>query len=116
MIYKYFGNSPEGLPGNDDCGTTSACLLFAMMGFYPACPGDMDFQLASPLFDKITIALDPQFYTGKEFVIEARNAGKDNCYIRSMELNGKPYKKYTLNHRDIVKGGKLSFVLKQNEK
>ena len=116
MIYKNFSNLPEGLPGNDDCGTTSACLMFAMMGFYPACPGDMDFHLASPLFDKITITLDPQFYTGKEFVIEARNAGKDNCYIQSMELNGKPYKKYTLNHRDIVNGGKLSFVLKQSVK
>ena len=33
MIYKNFGNSPDCLPGNDDCGTTSACLLFAMMDF-----------------------------------------------------------------------------------
>lgn len=116
MIYKNFSNAPDGLPGNDDCGTTSACLLFAMMGFYPACPGDMDFQLASPVFDKITIALDPLFYSGKEFIVEARNAGKDNCYIKSMELNGKPYRKYTLNHHDIVKGGKLSFVLQQDKK
>jgi len=113
MIYKNFSNSPDGLPGNDDCGTTSACLLFAMMGFYPTCPGDMDFQIASPLFDKITISIDPSFYPGREFVIEARNAGKNNCYIKSMKLNGKPYKKYTLNHYDIVKGGKLSFVLKE---
>ena len=115
MIYKNFSNSPSGLPGNDDCGTTSACLLFAMMGFYPACPGDMDFQLASPLFKKITIALDPKFYPGKEFVIEARNAGKDDYYVESMVLNGKPYKKYTLNHQDIVRGGKLSFVLMSNK-
>lgn len=115
MIYKNFHNSPDGLPGNDDCGTTSACLLFAMMGFYPACPGDMDFQIASPLFDKITIALDPLFYPGKEFIIEAQNAGKENCYIKSMELNGKPYKKYTLNHQDIVKGGRLSFSLEQKK-
>ena len=115
MIFQQFHNSPQGLPGNDDCGTTSACLLFAMMGFYPACPGDMDFQLANPLFDKITITLDPAFYPGKQFVIEARNAGKNNCYIGSIELNGKPYHKYTLNHRDIVKGGKLSFVLKDKK-
>ena len=83
-----------------------------MMGFYPACPGDMDFQLASPLFDKITIQLDSAFYPGKTFVIEARNAGKNNCYIQQMQLNGKPYKKYTINHRDIVNGGRLNFVLK----
>ncbi len=111
MIYEYFRNLPDGLPGNDDCGATSACLLFAMMGFYPACPGDMDFQLASPLFNKITITLNPSFYPGKEFVIEAPNAGRDNYSIKSMKLNGKRYKKYTLNHQDIVKGGKLSFDL-----
>ena len=115
MIYKNFSNSPAGLPGNDDCGATSACLLFAMMGFYPACPGDMDFQLASPLFDKITIALDSTFYKGREFIIEAKHAGKDNCYIQSMMLNGKPYKKFTLNHAIIANGGKLSFDLKQTK-
>lgn len=115
MIHKYFSNSPAGLPGNDDCGATSACVLFAMMGFYPSCPGDMNFQVASPLFDKITITLDPLFYTGRQFIIESQHAGKDNYYTKSMELNGKPYKKYTLSHSDIVKGGKMSFVLKANK-
>ncbi len=114
MIYKNFSNAPEGLPGNDDCGTTSACLLFAMIGLYPACPGDMDFQLASPLFNKITIALDTSFYSGKEFVIEAPNAARKNCYIQSMKLNGQQYKKHTLNHYDIVKGGTLTFDLKED--
>ncbi|MHB1179141.1 MAG: glycoside hydrolase domain-containing protein, partial [Daejeonella sp.] len=115
MIYENFSNLPDGLPGNDDCGATSACLLFAMMGFYPACPGDMDFQLASPLFNKITIALNSSFYPGKEFVIEAQNAGRDNYSIKSMKLNGKRYKKYTLTHKDIVKGGKLSFDLSNSK-
>lgn len=111
MIYKNFSNSPDGLPGNDDCGATSACLLFGMMGFYPTCPGDMDFQLASPVFDKVTISLDQEFYPGKKFVIETKNAGKDNYYIKSMKLNGKAYKKYTLNHFDITNGGELEIYL-----
>jgi len=115
MIYKNFSNSPEGLPGNDDCGTTSACLLFAMMGFYPTCPGNMTYQLGSPVFDKITITLDSEFYPGKEFVIETKNAGKRNCYIKSMQLNGKPYKKYTIDHQDIVKGGTLKFILRDTQ-
>lgn len=113
MIGDNFSNSPDGLPGNDDCGATSACLLFAMMGFYPTCPGDMDFQLASPLFDKITISLDEKFYQGKEFVIEAKNAGRDNYLIKSMKLNGKDYRKYSLNHFDISKGGNLKIVFKK---
>jgi predicted alpha-1,2-mannosidase len=112
MIYENFSNSPDGLPGNDDCGATSACLLFAMMGFYPACPGDMDFQLASPVFDKITISLDPEFYPGKEFVIETKNAGKDNYFIKTMKLNGKTYAGFMINHRDIVNGGRVRIRLK----
>lgn len=110
-VNKYFKNAPDGIWGNDDCGTMSTWLMYSMMGFYPDCPGNMDYQLASPVFSKITIALDPTYYPGKTFVIEAKNAGKDNCYIQSMELNGKPYKKFTLNHEDIVRGGKLSFKL-----
>jgi putative alpha-1,2-mannosidase len=74
----------------------------------------MAFQIASPLFNKITIALDTSFYSGKEFIIEAPNAGKKACYIQSMKLNGQSYRKYILNHNDIVKGGTLTFVLKES--
>jgi predicted alpha-1,2-mannosidase len=111
IVNENCGNSTDGLPGNDDCGTMSAWLLYAMMGFYPACPGDMNYQLAGPVFDRVTIHLDPAFYPGKQFVIEAENAGKDNCYIRRMELNGKPYRSCTLPHQQVVNGGTLKYVL-----
>jgi len=111
-IKKYYNNSPGGIPGNDDCGTTSAYLLFSMMGFYPACPGDMDFQIGSPVFEKVVIKLNNDFYPGNEFVIRAKNAGRDNCFIQSMKLDGKAYKKYTINHYEIIKGGELFFNLK----
>jgi predicted alpha-1,2-mannosidase len=115
MIFKNFSNSPGGLPGNDDCGTTSACLLFAMMGFYPDCPGNMNYQIASPLFRKITIELDPAYYPGKTFVIESPDSGKDRYFVRSLELNGKSYKKFYINHRDIVNGGRLVFKLQKDK-
>ena len=111
IVNNNFKNAIDGLPGNDDCGTMSAWLMFSMMGFYPTCPGDMSYQLASPVFDKVTIHLDPDYYPGGTFVIEAENAGKDNCYIKKMELNGKPHKSFTINHDDIIKGGTLKFIL-----
>lgn len=115
-IYENFKNAPDGLPGNDDCGTTSAYLLFSMMGLYPDCPGNANFQLAAPVFDKVTLMLDSSFYPGKKFVIESQNAGRNNCYIKTMQLNGKPYKKFTLNQEDITSGGKLEFVLSNKAK
>ena len=111
IIDTNFKNNVKGIPGNDDCGTMSAWLLFSMMGFYPTCPGDMNYQLAAPVFDKITIQLDPAYYQGGTFVIEAENAGKDNFYIRKIELNGKKHSSYNINHQDIVRGGKLKFTL-----
>ena len=76
----------------------------------------MNYQIASPLFNKISIELDPVYYSGKIFVIESPDSYKDSYYIQSLELNGKPYIKYTINHQDIVNGGKLVFKLKKGVK
>ena len=111
VMNAHFRNNVRGIPGNDDCGTMSTWLVYAMMGFYPDCTGNMNYQLTSPVFDKITIHLDPAYYSGGTFVIEAENAGKDNVYIKKMELNGKKHSSYSINHQDIVKGGKLKFNL-----
>jgi predicted alpha-1,2-mannosidase len=111
IVNENFRNSVNGLPGNDDCGTMSAWLMYSMMGFYPACPGDMNYQLAAPVFSKITVTLDPAWYPGGTFVIEAENTGKENSYVRKMELNGKKHASYTIHHQDMVKGGTLKFTL-----
>lgn len=111
VITKNFNNSPSGLPGNDDCGTISAYLLYAMMGFYPTCPGDMNYQLASPIFDEVRIKLDTKYYSGKEFVIKAKHADKENWRVESKKLNNKPYEDHFINHSDITNGGELLFIL-----
>ena len=49
-IKKYFNTTPAGLPGNDDCGTMSAWLVFGMMGFYPDCPGSVSYAVTLPAF------------------------------------------------------------------
>ena len=115
IVGKSFKNSPDGLPGNDDCGTMSAWLIFSMMGFYPDCPGNMDFQVTSPVFSKITIMLDPAYYQGKTFIISAGNTERNNYFIHSMKLNDRQHKKFRITHSDIVKGGKLDFVLKSKK-
>ena len=106
-IYKYFNTSAGGLPGNDDCGTLSAWLIFSMMGFYPACPGTQEYQLGSPVFDKVTIQLNSDFYDGDQFIIETENNSKENYYIRKGELNGKILNQPFLEHTDMINGGRL---------
>ena len=104
---QYFSAGPGGLPGNDDCGTTSSWLIFSSMGFYPACPASTRYQIGSPVFDKTTIRLQPQYYPGDKFIITTRYNSDVNRYIQKMVLNRKEYKEFSIEHSDITRGGRL---------
>ncbi|MDD2954147.1 MAG: GH92 family glycosyl hydrolase [Parabacteroides sp.] len=82
----------------------SSLGLFDMKGLTDMNPS---FALGSPLFDKITIRLNDRYYKGKEFVIETRNNSKQNDYVQSMDLNGKPWTEIHLPFSEIVQGGHL---------
>ncbi len=55
---KIFKNAPDGLPGDDDLGATSAMNLFFKLGMYPLKPGKAEFILTGCLFDKVIFKLD----------------------------------------------------------
>lgn len=109
LLSTYFKNSADGLPGNDDCGTMSAWAVYAMMGFYPVCPGNMDYAITTPVFDKVTICLDPQFYKGEHFVIEKVVKTKGGR-IQSMSLNGNDHTRYFISHDEVANGGVLKII------
>jgi putative alpha-1,2-mannosidase len=68
---------------------------------------DPEMQVGSPLFDKISIQLNPDYYKGKQFVIETENNSKDNVYVQNIELNGEVQDSPFIKFQDIVNGGKL---------
>ncbi len=107
----HFKNSPDGWPGNDDCGTLSAWYIFTAMGFYPACPGTNEYRIGSPIFDKVIIELNSEYYPGGQFVIETINNGDKNMYVRKLTLNDKAIEPQSLMHGDIIKGGKIVFEM-----
>lgn len=109
LINTYFKNAPDGLPGNDDCGTMSAWVVFSMMGIYPVCPGDMNYTISTPLFDKITIELDNRFYPGSAIEI-ARISSGEGEFISDIKWNGRSTKSFFINHNTIVKGGRLEII------
>ena len=82
----------------------SSLGLFDMKGLTDQAPS---LALGSPLFDKITIRLNDRYYKGKEFVIETRNNSKQNDYVQSMDLNGKPLTDTRIPFSEIVQGGHL---------
>lgn len=109
LVRKHFKNTPNGLPGNDDTGTMSAWLVYSMMGIYPISPGEPFYTITTPMFDKITIELDQEYYKGKQLVIT--KDGNSLGVINKIELNGKPFTNYFINHSDLTKGASLNIVL-----
>ncbi|MGL5682758.1 MAG: GH92 family glycosyl hydrolase, partial [Marinifilaceae bacterium] len=114
LIAEHFTNKPAGLPGNDDTGTMSAWAAFSMMGFYPTCPGDMNYTLTSPVFEKVTIKLDPKYYGKDSIVITTNNP--ENVYIKEIKLNDKKHNSYFISHKELVNSANLFFELEKNHK
>jgi predicted alpha-1,2-mannosidase len=111
LLAKHFTTAPNGIPGNDDAGAMSAWAVFSMMGFYPDCPGRPDYTLTTPVFERITLSLDADYYPAGQLVIEAPRNDPAAGYIDGMTLGGKPLKKYRVGHKELVGGEKLTFTI-----
>ncbi|MBN2071307.1 MAG: GH92 family glycosyl hydrolase [Candidatus Krumholzibacteriota bacterium] len=107
IIDTMYGDKPDGLCGNEDCGQMSSWYVLSALGFYPVTPGDDIYIIGSPLFDKAEIELSD----GKSFIVSARRDTPESIYIRSATLNGKKYDRSFISHRDIVHGGALELEL-----
>lgn len=106
-----YGDTVNGLCGNEDVGQMSAWYILAAMGFHPICPGNNRYELTSPVFEKVVLALDGQYYGGKSFTVIARNNSPENIYIQSVSLNGRFLDRLWITHEEITNGGVLEFVM-----
>ncbi len=67
-----------------------------------------------PLFDRIEIALQPDFYPlniANTFVIDVQRNSEDDIYFKSMTLNKQTTADLYLSHDSIVDGGLLELSL-----
>lgn len=111
VMDSLYHSGPAGLCGNEDMGQMSAWYVLSAMGFYPVAPGQNVYSIGSPEFSKVTIHLDKSFGNAGKFVIETRNNSKENKYIQSATLNGKPLNKPWFDHSEIKNGGTLIFSM-----
>ena len=106
---QYVRAAPNGIPGNDDAGTTSGWIVWSMLGLYPVCPGANEYEIGTPAFEKVAIALDPAFWPGKTFTITASPVSAANHFIQGATLNGRPHNTPHIRFEDVVKGAILAF-------
>ena len=107
IMDNFYTPQPDGLIGNEDCGQMSAWYILSAAGFYPVTPGSPIYAIGSPLFPEVQFKLE----NGKQFVIKANGVSATNIYIQSATLNGLPYRKSFLTHRDLMTGGELVFKM-----
>jgi predicted alpha-1,2-mannosidase len=114
----YSGVSPDiGYSGDEDQGLMGSLAVLLKTGIFSTSGGTTSkpyYEISSPLFNRITFHLNPKYYKGKQFVIEANNNSSGNVYIQSAQLNGKPLNKPWLLHETLVNGGKLILNMGQN--
>ena len=115
IIQTMFDTSPySGWSGEEDEGQLSAYFVLLSLGLFEVdggCSTEPIYNLTTPLFDRAVIHLDSKYYSGKTFTIKTTNFSKENKYIQSAKLNGKPINRTWLYHNEIVQGGLLEYVL-----
>lgn len=107
IMNKMYKNHIRGLGGNDDCGQMSAWYIFTAMGFYPVCPGTDQYVLGAPYLPYIKL----NFENGRCLEIRALGVSDVKRYVKEVRLNGRPYSKMYITHKDLLNGGVLEFVM-----
>jgi hypothetical protein len=105
ILKEEYSDKPDGLSGNEDCGQMSAWYVMSSLGIYNIAPGQQQFQIGTPQFEKAVINLE----NGKKFTILNAGAGISTAdiYLQGMDLNKKPYNKLYLDYNDIANGGEF---------
>lgn len=110
VLTTLYSDQPDGLSGNEDVGQMSAWYILSSLGFYQVAPAGGRYYFGTPLFPRAEIKVK-----GGTFKIIAHNVSDQNRYIKAIRLNGKRYKKWYIDYKDIVAGGTLEFEMGKAE-
>ncbi|KAF5372700.1 hypothetical protein D9615_009853 [Tricholomella constricta] len=109
-IAQFFNTSTNGLPGNDDSGAMGSYAAFYLAGLYPL-PATRQFLLSSPYFPQISF-FNPVF--NSTTTIRSINFGGNpadgtggNVFVKSVTVDGKPYKSHCYLDWDVFTAGAL---------
>jgi putative alpha-1,2-mannosidase len=107
----YSGISPQyGYSGDEDQGLMGSLAVLMKMGIFSMKGGTATapiYELGSPVFDRVTIRLNKDYYPGDSLVIETKNNAEAHWYIQSVTLNGERTDRAWIDHKSLVNGGIL---------
>ncbi|KAJ3516547.1 hypothetical protein NLJ89_g1063 [Agrocybe chaxingu] len=108
VIAQFFNTSTNGLPGND--GAMGSYAAFYLLGLYPL-PATSQILLSSPYFRQISF-FNPVFNTttkivSKGFAGNPLDGTGGQVFVKSVAVNGKPYKSNCYLDWDVFVNGSL---------
>ncbi|MBT8185233.1 MAG: glycoside hydrolase family 92 protein, partial [Eudoraea sp.] len=107
----FSGLSPAtGYNGDEDQGLMGSLAVLMKIGLFQMNGGTEEnpvYEIGSPVFDEVAIALHPRYYPGKFILIKTINNKQGNWAIQKAQFNGDPMKSFTVKHEELVKGGEL---------
>lgn len=112
----YGGITPDlGWGGHDEdqgqMGGVSALMSIGLFNIVGTESSNPYYEITAPVFDKVVIKLDKDYYSGEEFVIKTHNNAPENCYIQKAELNGEVLDNFWFYHEQFAAGGELEIWL-----
>ena len=112
VIPRFFNETIEGLPGDDDSGAMASFVALAMIGLFPNA-GQNVYLIIPPFFPSWTIT-NPQ--TGKKAIVRCQNFdGANNIYVQNATRDGAPWTRSWIQHDFFTDGGTLELVLGSEE-
>lgn len=114
ILNSFYGT--DGIHGygygqDEDQGQLGAWYVISSLGLFDI-KGLSDetpsFALGSPLFDKIVIRLNPDYYRGKSFTINSSPTTPEKIYVDNYRLNGRQLTTPRIGFKEITTGGTLN--------
>lgn len=103
-----------GVGQDEDQGQLGAWYVMAAMGLFDVqghSAARPTFQLGAPLFDRIEIKLNPDYYPGEELLITVEKEGANTGFIQSCTWNNREIQDCWIYRDHLIQGGELHFIL-----
>ncbi|WP_299666656.1 GH92 family glycosyl hydrolase [uncultured Polaribacter sp.] len=111
----FSGLSPAtGYNGDEDQGLMGSLSVLMKIGLFQLNGGTEEnpaYQIGSPIFDKISISLHPDYYSDTSFTIKTIQNSPANIYVEKATLNNQPVENFRIFHSDITNGGELVLTM-----
>ena len=108
-LHALYTDQPDGLPGNDDTGQTSAWFVFTSLGLYPLDPCGGTYELGRPFVAAANLSLPGGA------ILRVRTKGRMHAdAVAQVDWQGDdglrtPLNGTTISHAQLVRGGRLTF-------